>query len=138
MKKFILTTTFLLLQAQAAAAATFEYDCEVKPNSGAAWIPDVVHIVHDENSGDVLVSDPIIYHFNEQRPVPAKIATNNSKRTTFVWKVKGIENSSGQYVTSFHFRASYYKQNGKIVVTSRPDGYNDNFKGSGRCKVTSQ
>lgn len=137
MKKLILTS-FLLLQAQAAAAATSVYDCEVKPNGNDAWIPAAVHIEHDENSGDVLVADPIIYHFNERRPVPAKVATNNSKRTTFVWKIKGVKNKTGQRTPAFHFRATYYKQKGTFVVTSRADGYTDKFRGSGRCKVTSQ
>jgi hypothetical protein len=130
-----LIVAVVLLLPSLAAAKTTIYECNIKPERKTAWIPEIVRVMHDESNGEAFVIDPIIYHFNEKRPVPATIAVNNAKRTTYVWVVKGIKNSFGQYVTTFRFRGTYLKPSRTMVMTSSPDGYDDKFKGRGKCTV---
>ena len=61
-------------------AETVVFDCDVK--KADSWIPDKVIIEYNTENGDAIVHDPLIYHFNEKRPLPARRDFNNAKRTT--------------------------------------------------------
>ena len=111
------------------------YDCQIKERGQSGWIPKVVVIAHDQKSGEILVSDPIIFHFNDKQPVAAKIAVENAKRTTFSWSLKGVKNRAGQYAPHFSFRATYLKAKNSMLLTSSPSGFSNSFSGTGPCRV---
>lgn len=53
------------------------YTCTVKETGNSIWIPPRVDIVHDEATGELMVHDGIIYSFYDEKPLPARVATDN-------------------------------------------------------------
>lgn len=126
------------ISAGAATAKTTVYDCAINDRANTGWIPTQLIIAEDTGTGDILISDPIGYYYNDGKPLPGKIAVQNGKRITYAWTLKGVKNRAGQYAPNFSFRATYLKAGGKMSVTSKPLGYTNTFKGTGTCKVTSK
>ena len=133
-KTFLLMLTCTLMSGQAFAQMR-TLECNVDDRRRTAWIPDRLVIQHNIETADVLISGPIIFAFNDRRPIPGRVATDNKKRTTYTWTLKGVRNSQGQYAPNFTFRGTYLKTSKKFTITSRPGGYEDVFKGKGRCAL---
>ena len=128
-------TAFLALAATSALAETNIYKCTIL-NADGSWIPETLQLSHDIETGDILVIDPIINHFNDQKPLSASVSVDNSKRTSYGWTLRGVKNASGQYAPAFVFRATIMKADGRLRMTSQPQRYVDTFTGSGRCLKT--
>lgn len=125
----------LALSGSASFASVTLYECELKPSRTNSWVPAQIALAHDTDTGAVKVHDPIIYHFNDSLPLDARLDTDNSKRTTFVWSLNGIKNSAGQFAPNFIYRATVLKGSNKISISASPAGYSNSFRANGRCKV---
>ena len=133
MKKLVLAILFAGVFVSTAATAD-TYICKIKQDSKGNWIPENLAINYNLQTGEVVVNDEYIMHYHG-KPLAGKVATDNAKRITFTWTLPSIRNSVGQTALRFEYRASYLKRSGKMVVTSRPSGYENNFRGAGTCKI---
>ena len=133
MKKVILAILFVGVFVSTTATAE-TYICEITRVEKGAWIPRSLAISRDEKTGRVLVNDDLIIRF-KSKPIEGALSVENDKRITFTWILPSIKNAGGQSTLRFNFRASYLKRTGKVVVTSQPAGYSNNFTGRGQCKV---
>lgn len=131
-KMFVAALLFGAMGTSFASAET--YVCKIKPQITDGWIPTTLAVDYDTQTGDVVVYDEYIMHFHG-KPIAGKVAANNSKRITFAWTLNSVDAGGGARVNRFNFRASYLKANGKMVVTSQPSGYQNNFRGRGRCSI---
>ena len=132
MKFMTFMTAFLALAATGATAETNIYKCTIL-NADGSWIPETLQLSHDIDTGEVLVIDPLINHFNEQKPLSAAVSVENSKRTSYGWTLRSVRNSTGQYASAFSYRATIMKADGKLRISAKPQRYANRFTGSGRC-----
>ena len=133
MKKMLLAIIFAGVALSTAAFAD-TYVCKIIQDSKGNWIPENLAINYNTQTGDVIVNDEYIMHFHG-KPIAGKVVTDNAKRITFTWTIPSVRNSAGQTALRFQYRASFLKRSGKMIVTSRPSGYENNFRGAGNCKV---
>lgn len=98
------------------------------------WIPPVLIIFHDRDSGEVAVTDSVSVHFDVQ-PTDISVAADNAKRITFKWTLEGTKNKHGQYAVRFNFRATYLKKKEKMIVVASPIGYTNTYRGEGNCDI---
>ncbi|MBO9464978.1 hypothetical protein J7443_07045 [Tropicibacter sp. R15_0] len=120
--------------ATPALAKGFTYECKVADvRSQGYWLPEVLFIGHDIDNDVVIVSDPIILHYNDSQPIAGKLSVENKKRTTFSWSVK-VKTTRGQ-TAKINYRATYYKKDGSLSITATPLSYEERFNGRGTCEV---
>lgn len=124
----------ILAMPEAGMAMQTTYICHLNVPRSEGWIPDQMVIVHDVQTGQVVIADPISNHFTGQ-PVAGRVARENDKRISFVWTLKGIRNSIGQTTVNFDYRASIGKSDGVITVSAEPSGYSNEFSARGTCLV---
>lgn len=125
----------LVVFAATSAQAVTVYECNLKSKSGT-WISPQIVIGHDRAKGKAFVHDPVIYYFNDKKPIDAKIEVENSKRIDFSWTVKGTKASDGQLALRMEYKGIYLKKPKKFVLTASPAGYGNSFRGEGKCKIT--
>lgn len=113
------------------AAATL-YNCKITKNDPSGWIPQVVRIDVNKN-GAVTVFDPIINHYRG-KPIKGRQGIDNAKRTTFKWTIDGASNK-GQFPT-MKYSGTYLKASKKFIVTGKPLGYLNDYRGTGTCKIS--
>lgn len=118
-----------------ALAAPTVYQCELKVGRLESWVPEQLVIAHDTEAGTVLVSDPIILHFNDKQPLAGELVVQNAKRTTFKWALVDVVNRSGQQAPRFVYRATVQASDKTVRVVAKPLGYPNDFKAKGRCQV---
>jgi len=121
--------------AFATAANAKTYSCSVVPDNSRHWIPRTLLINIDDQSGDILVYDDIVKRFLG-KPLAAAPSAETGKRITIKWTVRRVRDDYGQSSERFFFRASYYKDSGKLIMSSIPGGWDNMFGGRGRCKVS--
>lgn len=119
----------------ATNAMAAEYECDIKLNGLNGGIAPVLIFSVDEEESGVFVFDGMIKHYHG-KPLQGKIAVANTKRITFKWSVNVVSDSIGQPMPRIDYRATYLKRNGRITVTGRPAGYDNQFSGTGKCKQT--
>lgn len=124
------------LMATPLQAAVLVYQCQIDTRSGKGWIPEVVIVAHDPAAKTVLVSDPIIFEFNDRKPLEAKVTVQNDRRLSFTWRFERFRAPTGQFVSSFVYRGTYVKARNRMVVSAKPLGYVDNLRGEGPCQVS--
>ncbi len=123
----------LFLSSVPALSLTLE--CKItKSSAGGGYITDIYYFDYDEANGKALVSDALIYHFNDEQPLVAKVSEDTARKLVFSWNVQ-MTNSTGQ-MTKMQFRASYFKAEKTVTVRAVPGGgYSNNFEGRGKCKA---
>ena len=131
--RFMMMVFALLTMATSAAAVTRTYECSVKNSKQRSWIQPLIFIAHNEDTGQVIVSDPAILGFNDGQPAVGKLVVNNAKRITVKWSVDMVS-ASNQKVT-MNYRATYVKGNGQVNVSAQPKHYANTFNAGGTCKV---
>ena len=134
--KFLSAVVFLLFGAAQSANALTIYDCNLKNAKKRGWIQPRVVIAHDEAKDAVVVSDPLILHYNDKQPLRGRVAESNDRRITFAWDLGETRSASGQTTQRFQYRATYIKGNKQFFVTAKPLGYPNGFREDGRCKIT--
>ncbi|MGV6812299.1 MAG: hypothetical protein ACWA47_08640 [Brevirhabdus sp.] len=133
MKSVLTGAVLLAATVFGTTAMATTYECKIKKKDHG-YIPDILVVSHDEKNGSVLVFDPIIAYFNDEKPLPGRVGVNNAKRVTFKWKLQKITTPGGQYVAGFTYSATYQKANGRVTVAAVPLGYEDRITGFGSCK----
>lgn len=115
-------------------AETVLYSCTTTQSNGN-WIPKELYIAVSDTG--VVVNDPLI-HALYGKPIPARIETENTKRITFRWDLKGTKDASGQYAPTFQYAATILKANNKLSMHAVPLNYANNFNGFGKCTIERQ
>jgi hypothetical protein len=131
-KRLIATLGAICALATPAVAQT-TYTCSLKEAGRSNWIPPVLFIGHDPAANRVVVSDPIVLHFNDRQPVEGKVDTENDKRVTFVWELK-TRDTRGQSATMI-YRATWVKADKRMNITATALGYESGIQGFGTCEV---
>jgi hypothetical protein len=116
-----------------ATALTLE--CNItKSSAGGGYITDIYYFDYDEAKGKALVADGLIFHFNNDQPMAAKVSEDSNKKLVFTWAVR-ITTDTGQ-TANMQFRASYFKGDKTVLVRAVPGGdYSNNFESRGKCKA---
>lgn len=124
-----------LLLAFPAVAQALTLECRITPSSaGGGYVTDLYVLQHDASSGQAIVSDALIMHFNNEQPMTAKVSDDSANKLVLSWNVQ-MTNGTGQ-MTKMQFRASYFKANKSISVRAVPGGgYANSFEGRGKCKA---
>lgn len=118
--------------ASAAQAASVTYTCSLASKQHKAWIPQVLFIGHDSAQDRVIVSDPMVLHFNDA-PIEGRVARDTARRTVFAWHYTARD-SKGQNAT-MRFHATWSKDTKQMKLTAAPDGFSKQFHGSGTCET---
>ena len=119
-----------LTAAPALATEALECRFEQKAVNGS-WVPEVVVVAWETGSDQVMVYDPLIEQFVGE-PMPARIDTDNARRTTWSWEVK-VKSGTNQNAR-MKFRLTMMKADRSAQISVTPQGYADNFQSSGSCK----
>lgn len=112
------------------------YTCNVTPDFSRDWISKTLVFNIDDTSGAVRVFDGIL-EVNGGKPVAGKLSVETAKRRTITWTTRQVRDGHGHSSARFLFRASYYKNNGKMIISSMPGGWDNRFGGSGHCSISS-
>ncbi|MGL6208961.1 MAG: hypothetical protein ACRC14_03925 [Paracoccaceae bacterium] len=122
-----------LIAPQASRAATL-YDCtfEKMRSRGGGWVPDQLFVLHDAETGEVEVLDPIINHF-VGNPIAGKVMAETKVRIRFGWSVAITDNLNQS--TDMDYSFTYFKDGRKAQIAGKPGDYENNFSASGTCKL---
>ncbi len=133
----MMTLRLLALSAALLAIPTISQaltlDCKVTPtNATGGYVTERYIFEVEEGASEAIVSDGLIFYFNNDQPLTAKVSESTAKKLVFSWTVQ-MTNSSGQ-MTKMQFRAAYFKAEGSLTVRAVPGaGYDNQFEGRGRC-----
>ncbi len=131
--RFIAAAIAFCLSAIPAFSLTLE--CKIsKSNAGGGYITEIYVFQYDEGSDQARVSDALIYYYNDEQPLAAKVSEDTARKLVLTWNVQ-MTNSTGQ-MTKMQFRASYFKAGKTVTVRGVPGGgYANDFEGRGTCKA---
>jgi hypothetical protein len=131
--RFLPAVAAFFLSAVPGFSLTLE--CNIpKSNAGGGYITDLYVFQYDEDSGKAIVADGLIYYYNDEQPVAAKVTEDTAKKLVFSWNVQ-LTTNTGQ-MTKMLFRASYFKADKSVTVRAVPGGgYANDFEGRGKCKA---
>lgn len=135
MMKFPLIATLATALMMAGAGHAKTYDCTVTPDSNSDWISKTLVFNIDDTTGGIQVFDGIIETY-KGAPIAAKLSVETAKRITITWETRRVRDDYANSASRFMFRASYYKDSGKMIISSRPGGWDNMFGGRGRCIVS--
>lgn len=114
------------------ALATEAYECAFQQKaSNGNWVPEVLVIAWEGKPDQAFAYDPLIDHFVGE-PVPAKLITDNNRRSTWSWEVR--TSSRTNQSSRMLFRVTVMKADLSATITATPQGYEGNYQSSGRCK----
>lgn len=121
-----------LLAAVSSPAAALTLECSINPGSaGGGYVTDVYVFRTDDATGQALAADGWIQHYHGA-PISAKVAEDTARKLVLTWTLQ-MTNSTGQQ-TKMQYRASYFRQTGKVTVRAVPGGgYGNSFEGRGTC-----
>ena len=122
-----------MLIAAPAFAATTSYECTFDRIRKGDWLPKTLFIAHEDGTSNATVMDPIIHQYNDGQPMRARVATNNSRRITFAWRVKAKSRTNQHAQLSY--RATYLRGSSEMTISGLPLGYENVFSSKGRCTV---
>jgi hypothetical protein len=131
-KRFLSTVGVLALTSVPALSLTLE--CKInKSNAGGGFITELYFFEYEEGNGKAIAADGLIYYYNEDQPMVAKVADDTAQKLVFRWDIQ-LTAGNGQ-MTKMQFRASYFKADKTMVVRAVPGGgYSNDFEGRGKCK----
>jgi len=130
----IATVAAALLVSSPLHAKT--YSCTVTPDGSRDWVSKTLVFNIDDNSGAIRVFDGVIEKYQNQ-PIAGKLSIQTAKRLTVKWETRRVKDDYGNTAARFFFRATYYKDNGKVIISSIPGGWDNRFGGRGRCTISS-
>lgn len=135
MSRLGLFPSFCAALVAAIPASALTLECSVpQSNAGGGYITDLYILQYDEAEGEAIVADALIYYYNDDQPMLAKVSEDTAKKLVLSWNVQ-MTNSTGQ-MTKMQFRASYFKADKSVLIRAVPGGdYTNNFEGRGKCKA---
>lgn len=113
-------------------AGAIGYLCRIHVPYSQRWIPPVLFIAHDPETGRVIISDPIALSYNFGLPVLGKVASDSTRRISFTWDYP--VGSGAQQTRRMLYRAGFDKRSGEVVVTAIPAGFDRVFQADGICE----
>ena len=133
----VLAAVGLILAAGVTAPAfakVTQYECRFAQERarGGGWIPEMLILTEDDQSGEIIVFDPVIKHFIGT-PIPAELSARTKVRSTYRWEVD-IQNRGQAARMIYTF--SYTSDGRPARVTAQPGGYDNSWSGDGTCKVS--
>lgn len=136
MNKLSLTTAFFIGILATGGLQAKTFTCNVMPDSSGDWISKNLVFNIDDKSGAVRIFDGIVEKYSG-KPVAGKLTAGTPKRTTITWTTQQVHDDYGNSSARFRFRASYYKDSGKVIIASVPDAFDKRFGGQGKCEISS-
>ncbi len=112
------------------------YSCSILPDNSRHFIPHTLLMNIDDNTGDILIYDDLVKKMTGV-PIHGKLSAETGKRITVKWTLHQVHDDYGESTARFFFRASYYKDNDKLIMSSIPGSWANMFGGRGRCVVSS-
>lgn len=117
------------LPVSAASAETL--NCKLtETHSSGGWIPLEAKISYD---AEAMTSEVSFKNGKGTVVETGKIETLNAKRVTFLFKIKGLESDTNQYLSTMIYRATYVFKNDLFRVDATPMGYSNSFRARGKC-----
>lgn len=116
------------------AAEITQYECEFEQieQRGGGWIPQMLIVMEDDQTGEVFAYDPIIHNFLGT-PIAAKVSSETKVRRTFEWDLKTrVGNQSPRMFYTF----TYYSNGQRAKVQAVPGAYDNRWTGEGSCTVS--
>lgn len=114
------------------AAAQYALQCRIEAEGRHGWVPDFLFIGVDPEQDRVVISDPIVLQFNNDRPVEGSIAVDNPVRITFRWSL-AVRDGAGNRTPAMIYRATLFKDDLSMRISAQPAGYQEIFTGKGLC-----
>lgn len=123
-----------ILIASPSLSQALTLECRIIPsNASGGYVTDIYILQYDEASGQAIVSDALIMHYNDEQPMKAKVSEDTSRKLVWTWRVQ-MTNSTGQ-TANMQFRTAYFKGDKTVLVRAAPGGdYTNIFEGRGTCK----
>lgn len=121
------------VMALPADAAVTAYECTFayERARGGGWVPSVVVIEDDPARSTATVFDPVIRHF-VGTPIPARRGQETRARITFSWTYTARNRGQAPVML---YRLTYYKDGRPAAIQAKPGGYDNEWTGSGTCRV---
>lgn len=135
MINMLLITVPLVLGAMVPASAKItQYECKFDQNRarGGGWITELVYVIEDDTTGEILAYDGVIHTF-VGNPIPARLASETKARKTFAWEVE--VDHKGQSPTIF-YTLSYFSNGQSAKMRAQPGGYDNKWTEEGTCTVS--
>lgn len=128
----LLAAAAISVSATMAGAETI-YDCSFTDPGNTSWIPEQVVFVTAPDTSEILVADPIIQYFTKKKTIVGTIKSDSAAKLTVGWTVKARDNA-GQLATLV-YRVSYFKAKKNAFITMQAQGYTNQTRGDGSCKI---
>lgn len=109
------------------------YLCQLRVAYSQRWVPPILFIAHDPETGRVVVSDPLTLYLNGGLPVSGKVASETTQRISFTWDYP--VGTIAFQARPMLYRAGIDKASGKVIVTAIPAGLDTIFQADGRCEA---
>ncbi|WP_226621600.1 hypothetical protein [Alloyangia pacifica] len=119
--------------AEEVPATSVGYLCQLRVAYSQRWVPPILFIAHDPETGRVVISDPVALYHNGGLPVRGKVASETERRISFTWDYPVGVNA--QQTRRMLYRAGIDKASGRVTVTAIPAGFDSLFQADGRCEV---
>ncbi|SEM90628.1 hypothetical protein SAMN04488103_102405 [Gemmobacter aquatilis] len=132
--KYLVATLTLAVLASPVVADVTTYSCTITARQRGSWVPPGFTVAHDPAMKSVVVQDPVLDKYNA-KPTGGRLVTDSAQRISFRWEAKGLRNRANQRTVSMQYYMSYFKATGKVMLTAKPLGYPNNFRGDGVCKL---
>lgn len=121
------------IAGQLVSKQSVGYLCQLDVPYSQRWVPPILFIAHDPETGRVVISDPIALFHNAGLPVLGKRASESADRISFTWNYPVGVNA--QQTRKMLYRASIDKASGRATVTAIPAGFDSVFQADGRCEA---
>ncbi|NDV51831.1 MULTISPECIES: hypothetical protein [unclassified Salipiger] len=121
------------IAGQLVSKQSVGYLCQLDVPYSQRWVPPILFIAHDPETGRVVISDPIALFHNAGLPVLGKRASETADRISFTWSYPVGVNA--QQTRKMLYRASIDKASGRATVTAIPAGFDSVFQADGRCEA---
>ena len=113
------------------AAANEIYECKFTKGGAENWLGSVLAVKIDASSNTAHV----VHGMSIQKQkgwFPAKIISNDDKRTKVSWEIPRIKDRKGQGA-NLSYRVSVLKSQNRATVSMYPEGYENTYSSNGSC-----
>ncbi len=118
------------------SAKITQYECRFDQSSarGGGWIPEIIFVTDDDQTGKATAFDPVIKYFIGE-PIPVRRSRESKARVTFFWEVEARANGQSARMI---YSLSYFSNGLPAKIRAQPGGYDNTWTGEGRCTLSTQ
>lgn len=132
--KHLFLATLLFILPSFAAASPIMYECDMTDKRQKLdWVADKIVIVVNDD-GSVIVVDDVILHFNDNKPMQARVGSKTKNKLKLRWAIKNARDSQNVLV-QFNYSSNLNLKTLKIVVYADPASFSQRWSGRGSCKI---